>query len=446
MNNYHRIKKILFLILAIAAGIVIYRALPMLAIATGYAAKQVCTCTFSEDRQQPEIEKNQLYFSILGQVTNTIDHQAQSVTSSFLGLYPKIAEYRPGIGCVLLYGADDYDVQFPKSNAGSVRDSLFEKVQVTQGLDQDQLNKAISHAFDADKQLVDKRTTAVLVIHKDTLIAEQYAPPFGPNTVQLGWSMTKSLMNTYAGLLVAQGKMKITDDHLFAEWDGDDRKHITITDLLHMNTGLSWDENYAGISDATNMLYRSEDVSAIARSKPLKHPIGSYWYYSSGTTNLLSRYYRNVTNNDHLYWTMLKDSLFDVIGMHSAFIETDETGTFIGSSYGYATPRDWARFGLLYLHQGMWNGKRLLPEGWVTFSTTPAEGSNGQYGAQFWLNQNGVQFPDAPHDTYNADGFQGQFVFIIPSRDVVIVRMGTGKDGFDVNQFLKEILDALPQK
>jgi CubicO group peptidase (beta-lactamase class C family) len=421
---------------------------PQLSIATGYAAKKVCTCTLATGRALEEVEHNDLYFNILTIVRNKINSDNASVTSSIFGLAPQTAVYKPGIGCILLNGVDDYHVVFPKYFAptDSKVDTAFSVVKkMTTGIDSIGLLAAVADAFDADDRLDHKRTTAVVVIHRDTLVAERYSKPFDVNTPQLGWSMTKSLMNTFAGLLVYEGKITQDQQPLFEVWKKDARKQITLTHMLQMNSGLEWEEDYTSVSDATSMLYKSEDVSAIALQKPLSHDPGKYWYYSSGTSNLLSRYFRNIIGNDEAYHIYLKEKLFDVIGMHTAFIETDETGTFIGSSYGYATPRDWAKFGLLYLHDGVWKGRRILPQNWVAFSRTGATGSNGKYGAQFWLNQKGIQYPDAPNDMLIADGYQGQFVFIIPSHDAVIVRMGTGGEHFDPNIFMKNILAALPK-
>lgn len=433
------------LVLVLTAGFYFF---PQLAIATGYAAKKVCTCTYATGRELEEVEQNDLYFSILTLVDNELDIAKSSITSKLFGFSPKTAVFKPGIGCVLLDGKDDFNVRFPSTEKSNHSiDSIFSfKQGTTKGVNKKLLLQTVNEAFDPNDALNQKRTTAVLVIHRDTLIAEEYAKPFAVNTPQLGWSMTKSMMNTFAGLLIQQGKMKTDQTHLFASWATDARKNISLTHLLQMNSGLSWDEDYTTVSDATKMLYSSEDVSTIPLSKSLEYEIGKTWYYSSGTTNLLSKYFRNILGDDRLYLTFLKEHLFDVLGMDSAFIETDETGTLIGSSYGYATPRDWAKYGLLYLYDGIWQGKRLLPEGWVAFSKESATGSNGIYGAQFWLNQNGVQYPDAPHDMLIADGYQGQFVFIIPSYDVVIVRMGTGGKEFDTNLFLKNILAAIPPK
>ena len=423
-----------------------YKFYPQLGVATGYAAKKVCTCTYVADRSKEEVQQNDLYFSILPMVKSTLNKSLESVTSTFFGLSPQTAIYKPGLGCVLIQGEDDYHVKFPSElDTAEQSEVLNEQPLATEGIDLSKLKNAIDDEFNVDGNLSTKQTTAIIVIHRDTLIAERYAPPFTRDMSQLGWSMTKSWMNAFAGILVKDGLISIEHDHLFPEWKNDHRKDIKLKHLLNMDSGLEWNEDYATVSDATRMLYYSEDVSSIALSKTLAHNPGIEWYYSSGTTNLLSRYYRNILGNESTYLTFLKQRLFDVLNMSSAFIETDESGTMIGSSYGYATPRDWAKFGLLYLHDGIWQGKRILPEGWVDFTKTVVDGSNGKYGAQFWLNQNGIQYPDAPHDMIIADGFLGQYVFVIPSYDVVIVRMGTGKASFDTNIFLKNVLSALPK-
>lgn len=439
------LKAILLIILGILILAYFYL-YPKLSIATGYASKKVCTCVFAEGRELAEVQKNDLYFNILTSVKNLVDNNNMSVTSTFWGFSPKTSVYRSGIGCILLDGVDDYNVKFPEIPDAPAQNSAFKAIGLpTSDIKIDQLKLAIDDAFDHDGTLTHKRTSAVLVIHRDTLVAEKYAKPFHNKMPQLGWSMTKSLMNTFAGILTLQGSIQPDNNNLFVEWQNDERKNISLKQLLQMNSGLDWNEDYTTVSDATKMLYQSEDVSSIALSKKINNSAKKSWYYSSGTTNLLSKYFRNTISNDAQYLAFLKQNLFDIIGMHSAFIETDEKGTFIGSSYGYATPQDWAKFGLLYLHDGVWNNQRLLPEGWVNFTKQAAEGSNGIYGAQFWLNHGGKQYPDAPHDMLIADGYQGQFVFIIPSHDVVIVRMGTGGDHFDVNNFIKNILVCIPK-
>lgn len=433
---------LIFLLLAGA----IYKFYPQLGVATGYAAKKVCSCTFATDRKQSEVEKDELYFSVLPFVKNVMDDSQKSVTSTFLGFQAQTAVYRSGLGCILIRDKDDYKVVFPKTTRDFNRGfTIPDHPLITNGTNVQLLSQAIESQFNKDGDLKTKQTTAVLVFHRDTLIAERYAPAFTRDMPQLGWSMTKSWINAFAGLLVRDGLVSLDSSHLFAEWEKDKRNGITLRNLLNMESGLDWVEDYATYSDATRMLYFSDNVSNIPLEKSLAFKPGTHWYYSSGTTNIISRYFKNILGDENRYLTFLQQRLFDELDMKSAFIETDESGLLIGSSYGYATPRDWAKFGLLYLHDGVWNGKRILPEGWIDFTKTQVSDSKGKYGAHFWLNQNGSQYPDAPFDMYNADGFLGQYVFVIPSHDVVIVRMGTGKTGFDENTFLKSILANIPK-
>ncbi|MFD1079686.1 serine hydrolase domain-containing protein, partial [Longispora fulva] len=211
----------------------------------------------------------------------------------------------------------------------------------------------------------------VLVLYKDQLIAEEYAPGFTAETKQLGWSMTKSVTNAVLGVLQKQGRISLEQDHLFAEWDGDQRSQITLRDLLQMNSGLEWNEDYYKISDVTKMLYLAEDMGRVQLKQPLVGQPGSSWNYSSGTSNLLSKFIRNQFNDYPAYLNFWYEELIDKIGMRSMQIETDLTGTLVGSSYGWATPRDWAKFGLLYLRKGNWNGEQVLNESWVEFSAIP---------------------------------------------------------------------------
>jgi CubicO group peptidase (beta-lactamase class C family) len=177
--------------------------------------------------------------------------------------------------------------------------------------------------------------------------------------------------------------------------------------------------------------------------KPLVGKPNNKWNYSSGTTNLLSGILRNQFKTHQEYLDFWYASLLDKIGMNSAIIETDMAGNFVGSSYGWATTRDWAKFGLLYLHKGNWNGEQLFDESWANYVATPTNTSNGEYGAHFWLNA-GSKFPDVPKDMYYASGFQGQMVAVFPSHDLVIVRMGVTEDPeFDFNGLLSGVVGSL---
>jgi CubicO group peptidase (beta-lactamase class C family) len=241
-------------------------------------------------------------------------------------------------------------------------------------------------------------------------------------------------------------------------------RDITLDHLLRMSSGLAWNEGYEASplnSSVIAMLYTwgRQDMATFTASMPLRHPAGTVWRYSSGTTNLLAGVLRKVVG-DEGYRTYPWDRLLNRLGMDSVVWERDQSGTFVGSSYLYATPRDLARFGLLYMRDGVWKGERILPEGWVSYSTqlAPAyrtmplskEDQEDRPGAHWWLNvsvpERGLAraWPDAPEDCFAALGHWGQSIFVLPSQRVVIVRTGDDRDGsFDKNEFLKRVLAAL---
>jgi CubicO group peptidase (beta-lactamase class C family) len=209
-----------------------------------------------------------------------------------------------------------------------------------------------------------------------------------------------------------------------------------------MNTGLSWEEDYSKVSDVTKLLYLTENVVAEAIDNPLEYKIGEHWCYSSGTSNLVSGLIRKQFATLDEYLDFPYQALFQKIGMNSAIIETDESGNYIGSSYMYATAKDWAKYGLLYLHRGKIGDEQLFNPEWTDFSFSETENSEGIYGAHFWINKRNLAYPDVPVDLYSANGYQGQRIFIIPSKDVVVVRLGLNQD-VNFNHFLKGILDAI---
>jgi CubicO group peptidase (beta-lactamase class C family) len=442
--------KLFFLALVLVLSAVLVYYYPRLNIITGFSAKSVCTCTFEAGRDQQSIESGDTNFDPMYYAKNRIDKEEKSVTSTVFGLKKRKAVYREGIGCVLVPEGihqsksstnkpnRKYTVNvspYPYGNGKQI-DTVFNNINY-----QD-LQKAVENAFDVEGEEI-KRTRAVVVVYKDQIIAEKYAPGFTEDTKILGWSMTKSITSAILGVLEKQGKINVSQDRLFEEWKNDDRSKITLNDLLHMNSGLEWVEDYNTISDVTKMLFLEEDMSKTQLFKPQIGTANQSWNYSSGTTNLLSGFIRSQFKTHQTYLDFWYAELIDKIGMHSMIIETDVSGNYVGSSYGWATARDWAKFGLLYLHKGNWNGEQLLNESWVNYSATPTNSSNGVYGAHFWLNVGGA-YPNVPKDLFSCNGYQGQHVFIIPSKDVVIVRMGlTESPEFDFDTFLRRITESL---
>lgn len=425
---------------------------PKLYIATGYGAKCMASGIFVAGRDPEMIYANDLDYSIVKYTRNKVDYQEKSVTTSFFGLARQKAVYREGFGCFLVDDSFTGESLVAKASAMKMPAVQTWKIPWPEGdlktdtvfpeLNSGLLQKVVDAAFDSSGTRI-RRTAALVVAYKGKLVAEQYwkEQSVTPDTRLWGWSMDKSIINAMIGVLVKQGKLAVNAIAPVKEWQNDRRREITINDLLQMSSGLKWDEDYGDISEATNMLYRQRNCYSSAIAAPYEKKPGSEWKYSSGTTNILSGIIRNTLNDDNLYFDFPYAMIFRKIGMNSMVFETDASGYFVGSSYGYATARDWARFGQLYLQNGVWKGDSILPEGWVDYTRTPAPASKGRYGAQFWLNRSG-ELLDIPTDMFSCKGHRGQMIFIIPSRNIVVVRLGFEDDSFDYNQFLKQILSA----
>lgn len=441
-------KKLKYLIILIIVGGIFYGADYFIArapIFTGYAAKDLASWTFLTNRTKADIEKHDLNFFPVNLSHNVIYPKKKEVVSTFLGMAKQIAVYRPGLGCTLLENANRDSVMKQKmtepilpKDPDSIYWPMGSKMRdtVPPGINLQKLNAAMDSAFNPGN------TRAVVVAYDTVFMWEKYAKGFSKNTRILGWSMSKSITCSLIGILVKEGKLDVKAMAPIQEWANDSRKNIRLEDLLHQSSGLKWDEDYSNISDVTVMLYRKPNMAKYVINRPAIYPPDSVWYYSSGNTNVISEIIRRTIGNNQEYWNFPRKVLFNKIGMRSAVMETDASGNFVGSSYTFATPRDWARFGLLYLQNGKWLGKQILPKGWVKFVRTPARKSHDQYGAQFWLNKGTHEIKGYP-GIYYCDGFHGQRIFIIPSKDLVIVRMGLNSEGqFNFNKFVTSILAA----
>ena len=266
--------------------------------------------------------------------------------------------------------------------------------------------------------------------------------------------MSKSVTNALIGILVARGTIEIARPIPVPEWGPDDpRRAITWRHMLHMSSGLDFVEVYEPGTDVAGLLFREHSAGAFMAGKTLGKQPDTHWYYSSGTTNLISLAMRQLLGDD-TYARFPREALFNRISMATAIMEPDPSGSFICSSFTYASARDWARLGLLYYRDGVWQGERVLPKGWVDFTRKAAPAApNGNYGAHFWLNLGSDEagtdrpWPTLPRDTYAMDGFEGQHVVIVPSRKLVAVRLGqTPRNGFfDFEKWLAGLLAALPE-
>lgn len=316
------------------------------------------------------------------------------------------------------------------------------------------LEAVVDEVFtDADRY---GETYAVAVVQGGRLLLERHGgalphfdrppEPVLPSTPLLSWSMAKSVLHAAVGVLVGEGRLSLDAPAGVRGWD-DERAAITLDHLLQMRDGLQWAEDYvdAGVSDVIEMLFGAgrADVAAYAEARPLAHPPGTTFNYSSGTSNVVAAIVGRAVGGADATRRLLTDQLFAPIGMGTADPRFDEAGTFIGSSFVYATAQDWARFGTLYLRDGIWDGARILPEGWVDHGRTvrsvdPADGD--LYGAHWWADH-----LDTDRGTFRASGYEGQAVAICPALDAVVVRLGRSPEPLPANlrTWRRRVLDAL---
>jgi CubicO group peptidase (beta-lactamase class C family) len=457
---FKRTLLVLFILMVGYGGQYGWRAFPII---SGYGAKDMCSCVFIGGRDPKNVIDNELNSIPLKYGSFDINSRDSSVTGSVFGLAKRKAIFRKGLGCSLVVEMSDDELKnqkinlyaAPKINADTIAWPQGDKLPdtISKKINGGKLQAAIDHAFvETDTvKACQVRTRAVVVVYDGNIVGEKYGTGFDKKSKQIGWSMTKSMTNALVGILVKQGKLKLDEPAPVDAWRIDDRKNITLADLMHMSSGLKWEENYGGPSGATNMLFKKKDMGIYAADVPLESKPGEVFEYSSGTTNIISRIVRDKIGDEDYYRFPYRE-LFGKIGMNSTLLEPDAGGTIVGSSYSFATARDFARFGLLFLNDGVWRGERILPEGWVKFSSTPAIGAKrGQYGAQWWTNAGEKDnptnrpYPDVPTDSFNADGFEGQFIFVIPSKKLVVVRLGLTKTDFDMNKLVSDIVASLPQ-
>jgi CubicO group peptidase (beta-lactamase class C family) len=383
-------------------------------------------------------------------IRTNVDTAAGRVRASIPLIAARAATLQPGLGCVL----DPVRSPAPQLAVPRIPPAAADTRPVRgipAHMAAPRIEAAIRDAFSEPDPSTPRRTRAIVIMHAGEIIAERYADGFSAAHRFAGWSMAKSVTNALTGIMVGRGALDLRAAALRPEWRADERRDITLHHLMQMSSGLEFDESYTPTGEATRMLFAAGDVAAFAAASPLAHGPGTHWYYSSGTTNIVSWLIRDAFGGDDVaYLSFPGEALFARIGMASAVLEPDASGTFVGSSFMYATARDWARFGQLFLQDGMWQGERVLPEGWVRYSVAPAPAApRGEYGAHWWLNAGSAAdpanryWPDLPRDIYFASGFQGQYVAVLPSLDMVVVRLGVSADrAWSLGAFLREVVAA----
>ena len=461
-----RIGRVVKLAVALLAAIVVagagwlFFAPPeLIRVGSAYAAKIVCSNVFLAKRDAREVLSNDVQapgHPLLRIMRVSVDEDTRSVTAGLLGVFGKgTAIAREGLGCTTVPNGDAQEArgtdQFAANNQPASTMPWPQGNLVTLAD-----NPPLQHVLD-DPMLTGPGMRAVVVVHDGKIVGERYGEGFSAETPLLGWSMTKTVTAAILGTLVKDGRLSLDRTGLFQSWDGSARADISLASMLEMSSGLAWNEGYGTVSDVTRMLYLEPDMAAYAASKPYDpengNPDGdSRFNYSSGTSVMLSDVWMRAVEAPVSYpWR----ALFDPLGMSSATFEMDAAGTFVGSSYMYATARDWARFGQLLLQRGAWNGRSLLPSGFVDWMTEPASASETAwgghaYGRHVWLVGPRGSVPrgedpeaafDLPADTFWLRGHDGQTVTVIPSRDLVVVRMGLTPS--DRNYQPQGLVDAL---
>ena len=437
-------KTILRIVLAVLAAALLGGCLylnSLLPIITGYAAKNLASDVFVSGREPADVEALDLHFSFIKFTRNKVDFENKTVTSRFLW-GKSVAAYRDGYGVTLLRGKKAAEFQaekYPLAPEAEGPDFLEPgDSALTERL------APIAKAL-VDDHAYNGTPFAFVVLHEGKVVAERYREGITAHTRLLSWSMAKSFTNALVGIMSGDGMVNIYAPTGIPEWQNDERATITLNDLMQMQSGLEWNEDYGNRSDVNLMLHREKDMGLFALKKPLEHKPGTFWYYSSGSTNIVMRYLRGKFASDKEFLTYYRERLFAPLGIRNAVFEPDMSGTPVGSSYLYITAREFASLGQLFLDDGVFQGRRILPEGWVDYSVTPASDSKDGYGAFFWLNKDKF-WPDIPEDMFNCQGHDGQEVFIIPSKDLVVVVLGYSPKPdrvIDWNALVRDIIDQL---
>ncbi|SFK22056.1 serine hydrolase domain-containing protein [Rhodanobacter glycinis] len=427
---------------------------PLLRIATGSVSRGLCDAAFVSHVDPGQVFREQhapMMRSIDWAIRYHVDRKHREVRASILGGFAARAVFRPGLGCLLMH--DDGPVPEADGFTPMLIASAF-PAGVVETADP-AIRQAIDRAFAEPDPAHPRNTKAIVVLHDGRLIAERYAPGYGPDTPIWAHSLTKSLINALVGILVREGKLQLDQPAPVPAWRraGDPHRAVTVNQLLRMDSGLPFDETNGIISPLTRMTFLQRDMAAYAAGTPLAHPPGTHWAYGNLDYVLLGRIVTHASGGSAVdAERFVRRELFAPLGMAHTVIQTDATGTLIGSGGSYGTARDFARFGQLYLDDGMIDGRRILPAGWVAYSHSQTLDTG--YGAGFWLNiKHDTRvpvwnapwgMPQLPKDMYYARGAFGQYVVIVPSEKLVVVRMGISLDyGDGTGDLVAAIIAAL---
>lgn len=492
----------LLVLLAGAAWTLIANPPQLLRIGAAFAAKTVCSGVFVSGRDPGGVLANDVLaygHPILKHLKINVDQQRKLVRADLFGVIGGgLAVYRPGTGCAVV--ADDDVARAAQYNFVPITIwSPSPSVPWPTGSMADTAPAA--QAVVNQDALAGPGMRGIAVIHRGRLVAQRYGDGYAPRPPLPGWSLTKTVNAALVGMQIAEGRLAPQQSGFWPP-GADGRAQITLAQLMSMTSGLRFDETAGGVSDLTRMLYLEPDMAAYAAAQPMTQPAGGAWSDSSGSALLLSRIWQRAAAGARIggadagnasnaatgagpgtgngggaarvatagarpgpsgptsvaVLSLPHDRLFSPLGMSSALIEADARGNLVGSSYMFASTHDWARFGQFLLQDGIWQGKRILPEGFVATMRQPVPASGGRYGqGQLWRQgpQGGTpagQNPDLrfklPDDTYWMLGQDGQSIAIVPSRGLVVVRLGLTpeRSGYQPQAMLAALIDALEQE
>ena len=434
-------------------------------VATGFMANVLCSAAFVSG-----LDPQRVFAETVAAMPGTgliswaldykLDRAEKDVTVTLLGFGRSRAVYRGALGCVLDHGETIVAAAPAQERAPMV--PLLPEIAGPEVVapQNRQLAAALDRAFAEPDAPPFKRTKAVVIVKDGRIVGERYAEGYGIDTPILGFSATKSVISALTGILVRKGMLTLDAPAPVAAWQNpDDPRHaITVDQLLRHTAGLDLGSSLsaslgAAFEPVNRMKFMETDMAAFAEAAPLATPPGRAWNYHDGNYLVLSHLIRNAaggTPADVLRFA--RQELFGPLGMRQVALQFDGSGTPEGSSQMLASARDWARFGLLYLNDGMVGGKRILPEGWVDYSARPTPNAFVGYGAGFWTNRGdsfGASYRIAhgwPHDAYFAKGTIGQYVIVIPSEHLVIARFGTTVnwplDADGVSELVSDVIAA----
>jgi len=447
-------------------AVVVFRPGQAVRVATGLVSHTLCSETFVAG-----LDPDQTFAETVSTMPGIrrlapwlhyrVDRAARDVSTTLGGRFEVRAVYHDGVGCTVVHPASvsaATPLPAPSTAAsmngagapGAGRDIAGPAVVEPAS---EPLRAALDRAFAEPAGGPVRGTKAVVVVHDGRVVAERYGRGYGLDTPMLSWSMNKSVVNALIGILVRQGRLAVGAPAPVPAWrDPSDPRHaITVEQLMRMTSGLALDETNTGFDPASRMLFIEPDMAGFAEAAALAAPPGTRYHYSSPSTLILSRIIRDaVGGRAEDVRGFAERELFAPLGMQRVTLEFDATGTQVGSTYMYATARDWARFGLLYAEDGIAGGRRILPEGWVDYSASPTPGSRDGYAAGFFTNRGESEFGrlrvrgGMPADSFFASGTQGQRIVVAPARGLVVVRLGRSQDWatFDIRGLIRLIADV----